>query len=100
VVALSPGSKQSLSLHNVFTKYCSGYFNRQTEDAVFSNVVDLLFNSAAFIYVGALLPFPDFNNHAIGVSMQVFIFATFALKGTLTNSWTGGDCLYWLSVSL
>jgi NhaP-type Na+/H+ or K+/H+ antiporter len=38
---------------------------------VFSNVVDLLFNCAAFIYIGALLPFPEFNHHAIGVSRRV-----------------------------
>jgi NhaP-type Na+/H+ or K+/H+ antiporter len=54
----------------------SGYFNRQTEDAVFSNVVDLLFNSAAFIYVGALLPFPDFNNHELGLDWwRLFVLA-------------------------
>jgi NhaP-type Na+/H+ or K+/H+ antiporter len=45
-----------------------GFFNKNTEDAVFSNVIDLLFNCAAFIYIGALIPFADFNNAAIGVS--------------------------------
>ncbi|WVQ70777.1 hypothetical protein IAR50_000299 [Cryptococcus sp. DSM 104548] len=38
-----------------------GFFNKATEDAVFSNVIDLLFNCAAFIYIGALIPFSDFN---------------------------------------
>ncbi|KAK0559941.1 hypothetical protein OC844_004081 [Tilletia horrida] len=34
-----------------------GWFTRQTEDSNFSNIVDLLFNCAAFIYIGALMPF-------------------------------------------
>lgn len=45
-----------------------GFFNKATEDAVFSNVIDLLFNCAAFIYIGALIPFEDFNDASIGVS--------------------------------
>nr|ODN82429.1 Na+/H+ exchanger AnNHA1 [Cryptococcus depauperatus CBS 7841] len=38
-----------------------GFFNKATEDAVFSNVIDLLFNCAAFIYIGAIIPFDHFN---------------------------------------
>ncbi|OCF75432.1 Na+/H+ exchanger AnNHA1 [Kwoniella mangroviensis CBS 8886] len=38
-----------------------GYFNKATEDAVFSNVIDLLFNCAAFIYIGAIIPFGEWN---------------------------------------
>lgn len=38
----------------------SGFFNKATEDAVFSNVIDLLFNTAAFIYIGALIPFGSY----------------------------------------
>ncbi|KAK8858818.1 hypothetical protein IAR55_003048 [Kwoniella newhampshirensis] len=38
-----------------------GFFNKATEDAVFSNVIDLLFNCAAFIYIGAIIPFDGFN---------------------------------------
>lgn len=45
-----------------------GYFNKATEDAVFSNVIDLLFNCAAFIYIGANIPFKYFNDHELGVS--------------------------------
>ena len=44
-----------------------GFFNKATEDAVFSNVIDLLFNCTAFIYIGAIIPFKDFNNHEIGM---------------------------------
>jgi len=50
-----------------------GFFNKNTEDAVFSNVIDLLFNCAAFIYIGALIPFADFNNAAIGVSLLLIL---------------------------
>jgi NhaP-type Na+/H+ or K+/H+ antiporter len=47
-----------------------GFFNKNTEDAVFSNVIDLLFNCAAFIYIGAIIPFADFNDASIGVSLE------------------------------
>ncbi|KAG5651042.1 hypothetical protein H0H81_010125 [Sphagnurus paluster] len=39
-----------------------GFFNRQTEESVFSSVIDLLFNVAAFVYVGAWMPFSSFQN--------------------------------------
>ncbi|TXT15977.1 hypothetical protein VHUM_00480 [Vanrija humicola] len=46
-----------------------GYFNKATEDAVFSNVIDLLFNCAAFIYIGAIIPFKDFGNKDFHLSV-------------------------------
>ncbi|KAG9315963.1 Sodium/hydrogen exchanger family-domain-containing protein [Chiua virens] len=42
-----------------------GFFNRQTEEAVFSSVIDLLFNVASFVYVGAWMPFDSFNNETL-----------------------------------
>ncbi|KAJ7290048.1 Sodium/hydrogen exchanger family-domain-containing protein [Mycena rebaudengoi] len=39
-----------------------GFFNRQTEESVFSSVIDLLFNVAAFVYVGAWMPFDSFSD--------------------------------------
>ncbi|KAF8905184.1 Sodium/hydrogen exchanger family-domain-containing protein [Gymnopilus junonius] len=39
-----------------------GFFNRQTEESVFSSVIDTLFNVAAFIYVGAWMPFDKFQD--------------------------------------
>ncbi|KAJ6487699.1 Sodium/hydrogen exchanger family-domain-containing protein [Mycena sanguinolenta] len=39
-----------------------GFFNRQTEESVFSSVIDLLFNIAAFVYVGAWMPFSTFQD--------------------------------------
>ncbi|KAJ2915913.1 hypothetical protein MD484_g4528, partial [Candolleomyces efflorescens] len=38
-----------------------GFFNRQTEESVFSSVIDLLFNIAGFIYIGAWMPFDKFQ---------------------------------------
>lgn len=34
-----------------------GWFTRQTEDSNFSAIVDLLFNTATFVYLGAMMPF-------------------------------------------
>ncbi|SPO32210.1 related to Na+/H+ antiporter AnNHA1 [Ustilago trichophora] len=46
-----------------------GWFTKQTEDSNFSNIVDLLFNIATFIYIGALIPWHDFVNAEIGLSV-------------------------------
>ncbi|CAO1622163.1 unnamed protein product [Sympodiomycopsis kandeliae] len=43
-----------------------GWFTRQTEDSNFSNIVDLLFNVATFIYIGALMPWYEFAHGAAG----------------------------------
>ena len=40
-----------------------GFFNKQTEESVFSSVIDTLFNVAAFIFVGAWMPFGQFHLH-------------------------------------
>jgi NhaP-type Na+/H+ or K+/H+ antiporter len=45
-----------------------GFFNRQTEASVFSSVVDLLLNSAAFVYVGAWMPFDSFSDKTLPLS--------------------------------
>lgn len=46
-----------------------GAFNKATEDSMFSNVIDLLFNCACFIYIGAIIPFKDFGNAAFNLSV-------------------------------
>ncbi|GAC98780.1 hypothetical protein PHSY_006375 [Pseudozyma hubeiensis SY62] len=46
-----------------------GWFTKQTEDSNFSNIVDLLFNIATFIYIGALIPWHDFVDAEIGLSL-------------------------------
>jgi sodium/hydrogen antiporter len=42
-----------------------GFFNEQTEESVFSSVIDTLFNVAAFIFVGAWMPFGQYRLHVI-----------------------------------
>nr|XP_018262109.1 Na+/H+ exchanger AnNHA1 [Kwoniella dejecticola CBS 10117]OBR84267.1 Na+/H+ exchanger AnNHA1 [Kwoniella dejecticola CBS 10117] len=54
-----------------------GYFNKATEDAVFSNVIDLLFNCAAFIYIGAIIPFGEWNTP--DVSLRVWRLVVLAI---------------------
>ncbi|KAG6826242.1 hypothetical protein H0H92_000594 [Tricholoma furcatifolium] len=57
------GSDDLLAAFSCGTAFAwDGFFNRQTEESVFSSVIDLLFNIAAFIYVGAWMPFDAFNN--------------------------------------
>jgi hypothetical protein len=77
-----PLHAELLSLGSEFTRPCypdlrscphSGFFNKATEDAVFSNVIDLLFNCTAFIYIGAIIPFDSFNDSALHVSAQSWI---------------------------
>ncbi|KAK1223104.1 hypothetical protein PQX77_014032 [Marasmius sp. AFHP31] len=46
-----------------------GFFNRQTEESVFSSVMDLLFNVACFIFVGAWMPFSSFTDAALTLSV-------------------------------
>lgn len=46
-----------------------GFFNRQTEESVFSSVIDLLFNVAAFVFVGAWMPFNQFQNAALTLTV-------------------------------
>ncbi|KAJ3526008.1 hypothetical protein NMY22_g10341 [Coprinellus aureogranulatus] len=46
-----------------------GFFNRQTEESVFSSVIDLLFNVAAFIYIGAWMPLNKFQDAELTLSV-------------------------------
>jgi NhaP-type Na+/H+ or K+/H+ antiporter len=46
-----------------------GFFNKQTEQSVFSSVIDLLFNVAAFVYIGAWMPFDEFNSSVLSLSV-------------------------------
>ncbi|KIM74330.1 hypothetical protein PILCRDRAFT_707202 [Piloderma croceum F 1598] len=45
-----------------------GHFNQQTEDEVFSSVIDLLLNCGCFIYIGAWLPLAAFNSPELGIT--------------------------------
>ena len=54
-----------------------GFFNRQTEESVFSSVIDLLFNIGTFIYVGAWMPFDSF--HKAKLTLTVGRLVTIAI---------------------
>ncbi|KAJ3794738.1 Sodium/hydrogen exchanger family-domain-containing protein [Lentinula aff. detonsa] len=58
-----------------------GHFNEQTEGEVFASVIDLVLNCACFIYIGAWLPFKDFNIPSLGIEpwrlIVLFISITF-----------------------
>ncbi|KII86706.1 hypothetical protein PLICRDRAFT_43355 [Plicaturopsis crispa FD-325 SS-3] len=57
------GSDDLLAAFSCGTAFAwDGFFNRQTEESVFSSVIDLLFNVAAFVFVGAWMPFSDFQD--------------------------------------
>jgi NhaP-type Na+/H+ or K+/H+ antiporter len=45
-----------------------GHFNLQTENDAFSSILDLVLNCACFIYIGAWLPFDQFNISEVGIS--------------------------------
>lgn len=60
------GSDDLLSAFACGTAFAwDGFFNKATEDAEFSNVIDMLFNTTAFIYIGAIIPFSSFNDHEL-----------------------------------
>ncbi len=64
------GSDDLLSAFACGTAFAwDGFFNRQTEESVFSSVIDLLFNVAAFVFVGAWMPFGQFSNEELTLSV-------------------------------
>ena len=64
------GSDDLLSAFACGTAFAwDGFFNRQTEESVFSSVIDLLFNIAAFVFVGAWMPFSSFSNADLTLSV-------------------------------
>ena len=46
-----------------------GWFQKQTADSNFSSIVDLIFNVATFIYIGAEMPWREFNDSAMNLSV-------------------------------
>ncbi|TFY83606.1 hypothetical protein EWM64_g396 [Hericium alpestre] len=45
-----------------------GSFDTQVGNEVFSSVIDFVLNSACFVYIGAWLPFSQFNNPELGMT--------------------------------
>ncbi|CCF59628.1 hypothetical protein KAFR_0H02190 [Kazachstania africana CBS 2517] len=46
-----------------------GWFSNKTEESKVSTVIDLLLNYAYFVYFGAIIPWSQFNNGAIGCNV-------------------------------
>lgn len=46
-----------------------GWFQKQTADSNFSSIVDLVFNIATFVYIGAEMPWSQFNDSALNLSV-------------------------------
>lgn len=64
------GTDDLLSAFSCGTAFAwDGFFNRQTEESVFSSVIDLLFNIAAFVFVGAWMPFDQFSDPDLSLSV-------------------------------
>ncbi|KAF8588601.1 Sodium/hydrogen exchanger [Ramaria rubella] len=60
-----------------------GHFKTQTENAVFSSVIDLVLNCGAFIYIGAWLPFESYNSPELGITpwrLLLFFLALLAFR--------------------
>ncbi|KAH0831869.1 Sodium/hydrogen exchanger family-domain-containing protein [Lanmaoa asiatica] len=83
---LSIGIMTILGSDDLLAAFCcgtafawDGFFNRQTEEAVFSSVIDLLFNVASFVYVGAWMPFDSFSNEALTLSVGRLILTAFLI---------------------
>lgn len=64
------GSDDLLAAFSCGTAFAwDGFFNRQTEESVFSSVIDLLFNVGAFVFVGAWMPFDKFQDAELTLSV-------------------------------
>ncbi|KAL5485191.1 hypothetical protein ACEPAI_7833 [Sanghuangporus weigelae] len=60
-----------------------GHFNAQTEDQVFSSVIDLVLNCICFVYIGAWIPFESFNDNVLGIQpwrLIVLLTSIFTLR--------------------
>lgn len=44
------------------------WFRHETEEAHFQEVIDMMLNLAIFVYIGAIIPWSDFNNEALGLT--------------------------------
>ncbi|RCK59494.1 Na(+)/H(+) antiporter [Candida viswanathii] len=57
----------------------NGAFAKKTEESHVSTVIDLLLNLSFFVYFGAIVPWPQFNNGAIGLDVWRLIVLAFVI---------------------
>lgn len=75
LTVLTIGIASTLGVDDLLAAFAAGsaiswdeHFNLQIENEVFSSVVDLVLNCACFIYIGAWMPFDQFNTPELGVT--------------------------------
>ena len=57
-----------------------GWFTKKTEESHVSNVIDLLLNLAYFVFLGAIVPWEQYNNSDIGlVPWRLVVIAIFVI---------------------
>ncbi|KAI8336556.1 Sodium/hydrogen exchanger family-domain-containing protein [Chlamydoabsidia padenii] len=44
------------------------WFRKETEEAHFQDVIDMMLNLAIFVYIGAIIPWDDFGNVSLGLA--------------------------------
>ena len=57
----------------------NGDFARKTDESHVSTVIDLLLNLSFFVYFGAIVPWPEFNNAAIGLNVWRLVILAFVI---------------------
>ncbi|EGW30681.1 Na+/H+ exchanger CtNHA1 [Spathaspora passalidarum NRRL Y-27907] len=57
----------------------NGDFAKKTEESHVSTVIDLLLNLSFFVYFGAIIPWPQFNNPAIGLDVWRLVILAFVI---------------------
>lgn len=87
---LTIGVARTLGLDDLLAAFAAGSavswdgdFNVHTEGEVFSSVIDLVLNCACFVYIGAWMPFSEFNNPELGITpsrLVVLFFSVLALR--------------------
>ena len=81
------GSASSLGLDDLLVGFAAGvgfsndgWFTEQTEESHVSNVIDLLLNLTYFVYLGAVIPWDQFNNLELGMEpWRLVVIAIFVM---------------------
>lgn len=74
LAVLCAGFGSILGCDDLLASFCAGtafawdgWFTRKTEESHVSTVIDLLLNLSFFIYFGSIIPWHEFNDHALGL---------------------------------
>jgi len=81
------GSAAGLGLDDLLVGFAAGvgfsndgWFTAKTEESHVSNVIDLLLNLSYFVYLGAIIPWEDYNNPSIGLTpWRLVLIAIFVI---------------------